>query len=323
MKNLNISVVDKIAKYLQRDGAIVCGNSDYQITFTFDAEWDAYETKTARFIWNGKYWDQPIKSDNTCEVPKITNAVFVLVGVYAGDLSTTTPASIPCKRSILCDDVEIYEGNVPGLRDQAVDAAYRAEVAAARVEAILAKFDNVSVLGYVDENKVITLRGNLALDDTYTFKYVKADGTVVEIGKGEYVPDTLPKNFADTASEDWKEGYRLTSNVDEITALTGGVVTNYIYPQKGDVIEVSGINIADSNSRTAYWFNSNDNNILKSSAFGASTALSDITYDANSMTCTVVADCDDNARIRFSGLATGTSADVVINIKRNGEWLTE
>ena len=104
-KNIHIAVVDKIAKYLQRDGAIVCGNTDYQITFTFDQEWESYATKTARFIWNGKYRDQPVKSDNTCDVPKITNATEVIVGVYAGDISTTTPASIPCKRSILCIDV--------------------------------------------------------------------------------------------------------------------------------------------------------------------------------------------------------------------------
>lgn len=50
MKNLNVIVTNKIARYLQRDGEIVCGNSDYQITFTFDADWEGYETKTARFI---------------------------------------------------------------------------------------------------------------------------------------------------------------------------------------------------------------------------------------------------------------------------------
>ena len=134
MKNLNISVTNKIAKYLQRDGVIVCGNSDYQITFTFDAEWDAYPTKTARFIWNGKYWDQPF-TGNVCPVPIITGATEVTVGVYAGDLCTTTPASIPCKRSILCDSAKINEGNIEVSVHEAVKAAYRAEVAAAKAEA--------------------------------------------------------------------------------------------------------------------------------------------------------------------------------------------
>lgn len=149
-KNLNISVTNKIAKYLQRDGAIVCGNSDYQITFTFDAEWDAYPTKTARFIWNGKYWDQPF-TGNVCPVPIIQNAVFVIVGVYAGDLCTTTPASIPCKRSILCDDVEINDVNIEACREQAVSAAYRAESAAAIAEAANPETQRAALEAYIEE----------------------------------------------------------------------------------------------------------------------------------------------------------------------------
>ena len=33
MKTLHISILDKVATYRQRDGEIVCGNSDYQIEF--------------------------------------------------------------------------------------------------------------------------------------------------------------------------------------------------------------------------------------------------------------------------------------------------
>lgn len=80
---------------------IVCGNSDYKIRFRFDAEWDAYDTKTARFIVNGEHTDV-VFSGNTCDVPRIVNADSVEVGVFAGDLRTTTPARIICDRSILC-----------------------------------------------------------------------------------------------------------------------------------------------------------------------------------------------------------------------------
>ena len=155
MNNLNISVVDKIAKYLQRDGDIVCGNSDYQITFAFDEEWNKYETKTARFIWNGKYWDQMF-SGNVCPVPKITQAVFVLVGVYAGDLSTTTPASIPCKRSILCDTAELSEGCIEGLTDKAVEAAYRAESSALRAEEAAKRVEKVGGVIIVQNGNSLT-----------------------------------------------------------------------------------------------------------------------------------------------------------------------
>lgn len=101
MKELYITVKDKVATYQARGGDIVCGNSDYCIVFNFDEEWSGVASKTARFVWNGQYYDQ-VFTGNTCTVPIITNADSVEVGVYAGNLRTTTPAKIGCVRSILC-----------------------------------------------------------------------------------------------------------------------------------------------------------------------------------------------------------------------------
>lgn len=100
MPNINIIVREKIAQAVG-DTHIVCGNSDYIAVFDFDAEWDAYETKTARFIWNGKYTDV-VFTGTKCPVPVITGAFGVLVGVYAGDLHTTTAATVDTEKSILC-----------------------------------------------------------------------------------------------------------------------------------------------------------------------------------------------------------------------------
>lgn len=80
---------------------LVCGNTDYQIAFNFDSEWSEYDTKTARFYHNGAYTDV-VFTGYLCDVPKITNADFLEVGVFAGDLRTTTPGRIECDRSILC-----------------------------------------------------------------------------------------------------------------------------------------------------------------------------------------------------------------------------
>ena len=101
MKNLHISVVDKIATFFQRDGEIVCGNSDYKLEFTFDDEWNGITTKTARFRWGGENHDVKF-TGNTCSVPIISDAESVVVGVFSNNISTT-PVVIPCKRSILCD----------------------------------------------------------------------------------------------------------------------------------------------------------------------------------------------------------------------------
>lgn len=80
---------------------IVCGNSDYQIAFDFDEEWNAYNAKTARFIWNNQYVDVVFQG-TVCQVPVMTDTILCAVGVFAGDLYTTTPAWITCDKSILC-----------------------------------------------------------------------------------------------------------------------------------------------------------------------------------------------------------------------------
>lgn len=101
MSVINIQVRRK--KAANPVARIVCGNSGYKISFNFDDEWDAYEAKTARFIWGGKMADV-VFTGNLCDVPVLTNTTLVEVGVYAGDLCTTTPALIACDKSILCGD---------------------------------------------------------------------------------------------------------------------------------------------------------------------------------------------------------------------------
>ncbi len=102
-RTLHINVKDKVATYSQRDGFIVCGNSDYIIEFSFDAEWIGHTTKTARFISNGSYEDV-VFSGNTVAVPVMHNTISVAIGVFSGNLKTTTPAIIACQKSILCDN---------------------------------------------------------------------------------------------------------------------------------------------------------------------------------------------------------------------------
>lgn len=134
MRTLHISVNNKVATYIQRDGHIVCGNSDYLLKFTFDSEWDDQASKTARFIWNGKYYDQAFTGD-TCIVPIITGAEKVEVGVYAGELKTTTPATIPCEKSILCGTNTVQDVVIPDYKDQTELAASQAINAAAEAKA--------------------------------------------------------------------------------------------------------------------------------------------------------------------------------------------
>lgn len=104
--DININVVEKVAT-VQGAPCIVCGNSDYNIRFTFDKEWDDYEAKTARFVYTSRGALQSMDvlfEGDTVPAPVLSGVSEVYVGVYAGDLHTTTPARIYCKQSILCGD---------------------------------------------------------------------------------------------------------------------------------------------------------------------------------------------------------------------------
>jgi hypothetical protein len=132
-KTLHIQVKNKIATYKQRGGAVVCGNTDYQIAFDFDAEWDKYPEKTARFIWNGRHFDQPF-TGNVCPMPMVFDTTSCSVGVYVEDLETTTPAKIDCLKSVLCGGTQKHDGNNQVYADEAKDAADQAKSSAKQAD---------------------------------------------------------------------------------------------------------------------------------------------------------------------------------------------
>jgi hypothetical protein len=125
MKTIEILISNKIA-IAPADALLVCGNSDYQINFTFDEEWAKYNKKTARFIFGNKYIDAEFEG-NTCKGVVIANTREVYIGVYAdnGELATTTSARIECKKSVQCSSVAgEYTGEVLRLKGDKGDSAY-------------------------------------------------------------------------------------------------------------------------------------------------------------------------------------------------------
>ena len=102
MPIIQITVNEKRAVCTDSSLKIVCGNKDYIVEFDFDEEWDAYGMKTARFHYSGKYEDI-VFTGTQCPAPEIRNSLYVKIGVFAGDLHTTTSAYIDCEKSTLCD----------------------------------------------------------------------------------------------------------------------------------------------------------------------------------------------------------------------------
>lgn len=103
---IGVTIKDKVASC---SGArYVCGNSDYVIHFDFDDEWTEFETKTARFKCKKGYVDVVFSGD-VCAVPVITDVDLFSVGVYAGNIHTTTPAYVRAYKSILSGDTGPYD----------------------------------------------------------------------------------------------------------------------------------------------------------------------------------------------------------------------
>lgn len=101
MPEIKISVINKTA--INTDPTVyICGNSDFIVKFDFDTEWETYDIKTARFSYGGHYIDVVFEGSE-CKIPVISDTYSFYVGVYAGNLHTTTPARVSCKKSILCD----------------------------------------------------------------------------------------------------------------------------------------------------------------------------------------------------------------------------
>ena len=99
MPTIKVRVSGKIAENLTPEVKIVCRNSDYKVEFEFDEPWQAHELKTALFVYNGASVPVPF-SGNVCEMPELYNTTLCAIGVFAGDLITTTPAYADCLKAI-------------------------------------------------------------------------------------------------------------------------------------------------------------------------------------------------------------------------------
>ena len=118
MKRIEISVENLVA-WQTNSIDYVCGNSEFVVGFVFDTEWNEFETKTARFIHGGEYTDI-VFTGTECKVPVVLNATRMEVGVFAGDLRTTTPACVKCRKSVLCDS-GTPENPVPDVYAQLIE----------------------------------------------------------------------------------------------------------------------------------------------------------------------------------------------------------
>lgn len=194
----------------------------------------------------------------------------------------------------------------------------------------------------VPENTVPTYDGETptrAADSQYTYAFKGWDKTVAAATcdtaytavyeQTEIEPDVqTPKNFADPADTYWWNDAYLSSAGEKRDASAGGglAVTNYIGPlEKGDIVYIDGMEMKGTsvNYRCAPC-NANkavtNSGIAPLSNWGGSIAT-DLTITDTTAQFTNASDTIQYWR--FGGVLVDGADKVVINIKRDGEWLTE
>lgn len=181
---INISITNKRPTVIGTP-VIACGNSDYSIKFAFDSDWDAFSEKKARFVYAKrgvlKFQDVPFSGD-TVAVPILSGTREVMVGVYAGDLRTTTPARIPCEYSILCPDAEEQIGAVDAadLQDQIGDLSQlKTTDSSSLVDAINWLFENGTI---GDGGGCVWVGSEAPPDSSYTVWIDPAGGSSGSVG---------------------------------------------------------------------------------------------------------------------------------------------
>lgn len=103
-KQLVIEVRDKIATLKSKNFNLVGGNSDYDVVFDFDDDWQNYPTKTAVFVFGKGVPVFQIFEGNVCKGVAINGATMCLIGAFAGDIKTTTSAEVDCVYKSILDD---------------------------------------------------------------------------------------------------------------------------------------------------------------------------------------------------------------------------
>lgn len=97
-KTIQIKVTDKVATLVDPSQFIVCGNNDYEVEFLFDEQWAKHRFKTVLFVYEDTCVKRVIDG-NVCAGVALAETSAVGIGVFSGDIITTTPAFVDCRIS--------------------------------------------------------------------------------------------------------------------------------------------------------------------------------------------------------------------------------
>lgn len=99
-----IRVVNKLPVRVSGEPVVVCDNSDYQVVWQLDEEWDALKTRSMRVSYEDGTYEPPVVfTGDRCDLPVLRMPGKVFLGVFAGDIHTTRPLCMRAFKSALTD----------------------------------------------------------------------------------------------------------------------------------------------------------------------------------------------------------------------------
>ena len=176
------------------------------------------------------------------------------------------------------------------------------------------------VYGNVDSGNNIVLNGDLA-DGEYFIKYEMSDGSTIDIGElvlDTTEPEPVYTNFFVVNGDGYIETGRCSSAGENRTDATTSFVTNYIDVEYGDTVYIKGYRTPTSTNPycgVKYTDGTTGGFMLETDT----TTIKDFSLADGVAQFAINATNADY--VRFTIKKPNSLDEIIINIKRNGEWL--
>ena len=192
--------------------------------------------------------------------------------------------------------------------------------------------------GYTIKSVTATMGGSAVTVNNGVINIASVTGDIVITAVAEEVDTGEPVNLAQTDSTNktdisiWCNDARLGSDFGH-RALAGNIVTNYFSCEIGDIVYVKGLTIdttTSSMTNSLSFYDSSKNGLSVSNAqyYLGQNDYIDLSSDANYPYIFDTTKLGNYAQaigtkfMRISATLSGSLSDVVINVKRNGVWVT-
>lgn len=178
-------------------------------------------------------------------------------------------------------------------------------------------------IGYKLSSVVVTMGGTDISSTAVsggTISIANVTGNIVITAVATMVEDEITAtNFCVVGGDGWITGGRCGSDGTSRNDSPSYNLTNYIEVQNGDVVYVANFNIATTTYSGLYKADKTAIIGFKMTNTDGAGYVKDVDLSGDVEQFTI-----DNANagyIRICGANTGASEDIIVNIKRNGEWL--